>query len=358
MFDYKKLTEVIRQGIGEGTLAGFARKCGIAPRYLNKLMDADKPARPSKTTLERLASCTETSYDELLVICGYVESRTTLRRKRPEEEWADLNAQEMETGFKEMTQSVHPYHSIRDFLEEYAMLYSMEDITFQIGPTTECDDDRAEFFVPCTITFHDKDFECTTWFAIFYYRTVGGRYFITETAMDAGQLKELGIGSENREDARYIYRLKYRLSAEEMLINAFFGQDSREYPFTMIGFGFDFNAFPAKFDSFIEAHKDAIPEGYDIKALHEDPDIEVKAGFLIARIMSRETGLPFNYYQNEREKEHGSIMVPDGQYELEDIKPITRQYAKELGIPRYGECVVYTTALRDARMSFKTNEEI
>ena len=358
MFDYEKLREVIRQAIGEGTQAGFAHKCGITPQHLNKLMNADKPARPSKTTLEKLASCTEASYDELLVICGYVESRTTLRRKRPAEQRADLNAQEMETGFKEMTQGVHPYHSIRDFLEESAMLYSTEDITFQIGPKAECDNDRAEFFVPCTITFKDKDYECTTWFVIFYYKTVGGRFFVTETVMDAGQLKTLGIHGKDDEDAHYVYRIKYRLTAEERLINAFFGEDAREYPTTMVGFGFDFNAMPEAFDAFVEAHKDAVPEGYDLKALHEDPHEEIKAGFLIARIMSEETGLPFNYYENEHEKEHGSIMVPEGQYELEDIKPITRQYAKELGIPRYGECVIYTTALRDPHLSFRTDEEI
>lgn len=358
MFDYEKLREVIRQGIGEGTQAGFAHKCGITPQHLNKLMNADKPARPSKTTLEKLARYTEASYEELLVICGYVESRTTLRRKRPAEQRADLNAQEMEAGFKEMTKSVRPYHSIRDFLEEYAMLYSTEDITFGIGPKKECEDDRAEFCVPCSITFSDKDYDCTTWFMIYYYKTLGGMYFITETEMNAKKLQEAGMYCHEKDEARYIYLIKYRKTAEERLLSAIFGEPGQDVPFTIFGFGFDFNAVPEGFDSFLEAHKDAVPKNYDLKELYGDPDEEIRAGFLVAQVMREETGLPFHYYENEREKEHGSVMVPEGQYELEDIKPITRQYAKELGIPKYGECVVYTTVCRKDAMLFDTDEEI
>ena len=168
MFDYQRLRDVIREAIGDETQKEFAAKCGMSVPHLNRLMNEESPSRPYKSTLKKIAYYTSASYEDLLVMCGYETSPADARKKQRPEERAEMNARDMANGFKAMTQSVRPYDSIRDFLEEYIMLYSTENVSTRYSAPKECDDNRAEYYAMCYFEFSNEDYKCTTWFVLYF----------------------------------------------------------------------------------------------------------------------------------------------------------------------------------------------
>lgn len=363
MFDYERLRDVIREAIGDETQKEFAAKCGMSVPHLNRLMNEESPSRPYKSTLKKIAYYTSASYEDLLVMCGYETSPADARKKQRPEERAEMNARDMANGFKAMTQSVRPYDSIRDFLEEYIMLYSTENVSTRYSAPKECDDNRAEYYAMCYFEFSNEDYKCTTWFVLYFYRTHSGKIFITNVGMEAEDMVYAGMteladmvrkGRNKEEHSPYIYRIVYRKTAEERMLEAIFRDTcGEEYPTSVVGFGFEYPRTPDTFDQFLELHKGTLQDIPKKETI--DKAQTFQTGMLIASIMREETGLQYEYYQYESGKSGGCIMVCN--YELDDVKSVTREYAKELGFRKYGECVVLTTAVRNKNLEFNVEEE-
>lgn len=363
MFDYERLRAVIREAIGDETQKEFAAKCGMSIPHLNRLMNGDSPSRPYKSTLKKMSSYTNATYEELLVMCGYETSPLDARQKKRPEERAELNARDMETGFREMTKCVRPYDSIRDFLEEHIMLYSTEHVIARHTEPQECNDNRAEYYTLCYFEFSNDEYKCRTWFVIYFYTTHSGKIFITDVGMEAEDMVYAGMTelaklteTENskEEHSPYVYRIVYRKSSEERMLEAIFRDTyGEEYPTSVVGFGFKYDRTPETFDNFLESHKDTLQFIPQKNVL--DKTQTYQTGMLIAAVMREETGLQYAYYQGDTGPSGGCIMVCN--YELDDVKEATRAYAKELGYQKYGECVVLTTAVRNKNLEFNVEEE-
>ena len=71
-FKNEEFRKIMLKAIGNSSRAEFARKCGITPQHLSRLMSEKNDVTPSRTTLQKIADNSPASLEELLVACGYL----------------------------------------------------------------------------------------------------------------------------------------------------------------------------------------------------------------------------------------------------------------------------------------------
>ena len=390
-FDKIGFQKKLRDLIGSGTQVEFAAKCGISRTNVFRMLSDDFTNPPSKTTLARIADSTGTNIDDLYILCGYAESPAKARKMHSFEERIRLSAMDMAEGFSALTKNARLYNSISDFLEEYSMFYSHEDCKFALSEIEEYEGvlhPGAENRVNAYAVFSDKVGSCFTYFVIYLAITKGGKYVILDTALDGASLmeaefltekqaKKLGFNIDELSEKDLVYY--YRESAEQRLLRSIFGEsdESQEYPYTVVGFGFELPCANDRFDEFISKHRDSVAkesekvldylEKKDCDAEeffgdYKDPDT-YETGFpaVVSNIIRHESGYPVGYYKSKDTvtgEVSNFIMIPNAidTYEVDDLKSVFLKYAKELGIKTYGECIAFTSMCVEQSLRFNVED--
>lgn len=376
-FDSTKFASLLQKAIGMNSQAEFAKQCEISPEHLSRMLRGKSKFRPSINTLKKIAENSNVPLKDLLAACGYdadeKSSMTVMER-------VQTNAESMRNGFRTMTNDIRLYSSLHDFLDEHQMLYGEEDAKVFLGTKREYDGDEyryAEYYTFARCVFPVKDNECTIYFVIFFCETKGGQVLVTDVAMDGKTLFECGYVSQKTVDDLYadgedinklpfFYNIKSNNTAEMRLLKALFGGNMERYPYTVRGFGLDISNTPPNFTAFLKNHKnsfvsdedderialcDKVDRGEAPEAVFADFEdavtTECGLGAVISTIMRDETGIDFEWWKN-KDADTGAVMVLDEiDTDRRELKTIVNQYAKELGLKQYGQCLVFTEMFRD-----------
>ena len=385
-YNQELFQKIMRRLIGSRTLADFAAVCGISRTNLSRLM-SDHSYQPSKNTLRKIADRTDADYEELLSVCGYADSPAAARRQRSFADRIRLNAADMESGFASMTGNTRLYDSIRDFLEEYLMLYSHEDCRYIVTNEGEYEGNRPwiEKFACVATVFKETYSVCYTYAVIYFAETRGGRVVVLDTALDGKSLLEAGFAGkkdlprmgllpERVAEMGYVYYV--RESKEGRMLRKIL-EKTEWYTTTCRGFGFTIEGMPDGFCSFLEHHILAVPDqeaffrGYLDSASrapgyfdHYRCGSSVMGGVtaVIASIMEAETGIPFEGFPNEDGQFPPCVMVQedDEAYmnaDFDELKRTVCGYARELGLKTYGLCLANGIICGDEDMQFQVEEE-
>lgn len=394
-FKVDEFRAYVKKLIGSGTQAGFAADCGISPEHLSRLLRAERPGCPSKGTIRKLSGGSEETCRELMKLCGYIDDgEDDGKWGTSREEQIRSCADEMNSGFLEMTRHVRTFKCIPEFLDEYLMIYDSSHASFTVGERTEYEGDghfSAEYAVPVCAKYDLCGITCVIWMIIYYSITTGGRIVVLDTAMDGKSIVET-CPLENREEAEkmqelpFIYRIKRVYTAEQRLLKSIMSWDSdsvTEFITSSIGFGIqiapntitDSNAaaFIREYVSSSRLDEDAVLERLDsgedpFKVMDEFEDFDdgYQSGFgtFVSNVMREQTGLLFDSYLDPSgDSEYIVILrnTVDGyNCDLEDIKESCGQFAAELGLDSYGEYVVkYPEYCRNMmKFSVNSNEEV
>lgn len=73
-FNIRAFRDYVRSLIGDQTQKDFARRVGMTPEHLSRMLKSKNPSRPSRTSLAKLSRGNETAYAEMLELCGYVQN--------------------------------------------------------------------------------------------------------------------------------------------------------------------------------------------------------------------------------------------------------------------------------------------
>ena len=394
-YNNTEFRELLVKAIGTSSKQEFSRRAGMMPQQLSRYLREDYRSRPSSSTLKKISEAANDPmlYERLLKACGYEETPAMIRKGKPFEERALLNAMDIKTGLEELTKGVSIYTSIEEFVRAYEMLFSSEDIV-EIRPFKKREYNgskypKAEQSSCVKIKFETALRECFTWIVLYYSETRGGNLIVVGAATDPRSVYEAGgMGKDTYESLRdkdFVYTVSFKkgLNSKEAFFKAIFGEMGEEYTFTDVGFGFYVPGLPDGFKAFLEAHRNAFCTSDGECALYEaalgsdDPAAVLKDyntgdgdghGFeaAIAKIMKEETDLPFCFFDPNEEvfpENIPCIMLPDAvgaygqvdeEYNLEDLKDICNQYASELGIESYGQVHMQVKRHTNKEHIFKT----
>lgn len=394
-YNDKKFRDLLVAAIGASSKQDFAKRAGMVPQQLSRYLREDYKARPSQNTLKKIADAANDPelYETLLKVCGYEETPSMIRKSKPFEDRARLNAIDLKNGLSELTKCTGIYSSIDEIVDAYGLIYSSEDITeFRVFARREFVSAKwpaAEQSACVDIKFESAIRECVTRFVLYYAETRGGNIVAVGSATDPKAIYEAGGMNDDLyqefKDKDFVYRAAYKkgINTKEALFNAIFGDMGEEYPYTDIGFGFYLPSVPAGFREFLAAHKESFCTGQEEAAAYNeiisgsDPakvlaDYSGSEGLgkgfqaAVAKIMKEETDLPFVYFDPDEDSFPDNVpcvMLPDSvdglggiaeEYNLEDLKEICNGYAAELGIETYGEVHLQTKRQTNNKCVFKT----
>lgn len=387
MYDAKKFREVVEQNLKGRKKKEFAEECGISPSTLARYMSDKNPLRPSRSMLLGMSNHMDVSYEDLLTACGYESIPAFLQMDVKNRCLRNLEV--MNEGFTTLCKSCRVYGNIRDFLQEYRMLYSEEDVEFEIGFKEEYEGSRyayAEYFVPVIASFSFSGKECRTYFVLYFSETKGNRFIPLAYASDGRSLLEADVFSakalesfmdegEDPENMPYYYELRYLASDAQMaerLLKAIFGEEdeSLHYMRSVPGFGFVLNDMPVHFMEFMRNHKDsfltgsaeekaydALMNGQEEQALKEYCDDYTWSsgyGAFIGKVIREETGLDIHFFEGMDDSDNCLLVEEDSEdYRPRELKSMLFPYAKELGLSRFGACVTYVKSFLDSRDIYK-----
>lgn len=392
MFNVPKFRTYLKGLIGEMTQADFAREKGITPEHLSRMMRSEKPGCPSKTTLRKIAGNSDPVYNDLLDLCGY-NDREKVFVLETREEAIQKRLNELEDNLSSMTKGVHLYNSLNDFFDEYIMLYDTKNVVFKKGKKMEYDDGGhfgAEYSVVITAEYKVRDCRCVIYAVLYFSETKGGKIIVLDFALDGKSLALAGaVESEEMkkkaEGMSHLYLVKHEPADVKRILAKIFGDNNdEEIIVSEVGFGLSFSdsdISPEKAASFVSSHADICKNEKNTDALEasirvangEDPftafseynhpdDIGCGFGSFVADVMRTETGIGFTFYKDVRgiEDAPSAVIVerqeyPD--YDAADLKEAARKYAVELGLDRYGECVVYVHDCIEESMKFDTETD-
>ena len=380
--------------IGKESKTDFAARCGISRSHLSRLLSDDYTLAPSKGILRKIADNTSADLDDLYIMCGYAASPAEARKKHSLEERARLNAMDMEEGFRKLTQGVRLYNDIRDFLNECQMIYGHEDCKYLVASKKEYTGSiykDAEYYSNICIQFQDEYGTVLTYATVYFAETVGRKCVILNVALDGRSLLEtmfsdekslenIGSSYEEMAESRYVYYIKQ--TYQQKLLKAIFGgtdDEAERLPSVLTGFGFEMNGLTKSTAAFILAHSKSVKDDpliakYCAEAEKAWPDIwpdmfpteeffseykdpetyETGVQAVIASIIRAETGMNFHVYTGEDEEENVYVALLDAldKYSVEEMKNATEGYVRELGLHRFGECLIPFSVERDPKLQF------
>lgn len=392
--DQLQLTNLLQEAIGKESQVVFAKKCGISKEHLNRMLSGKTRSKPSKTTLRKIAENSSVSYEQLLTACGYSDEMMF----KPVSQLAQENAEAMLEGFRKMTECIRLYPSVRTFMEELFLVYGKHRMDLTFCRPEEYDGSEhahAEYFQRGRADFYAEGRLCSTWFVIYFCQTKGGQVVVVDAAMDGKTLMENQLIRQQAIDELYadgtdVNALPYYFEirsdgrAEERLLKALFGKSENQNETVVvsnIGLGFELEEVPPHFAKFLDNHtKTAMIKGvlsddpawavsriFNVVSLGTDPERELSdclcrytynKGYaaVIANIMSEETGIRFGMWDG-LDDGPVTVMCDDEDVENDEVLPIIRAYAKELGVKRYGECIAYTKYEKDSVLQFEVDDE-
>lgn len=376
--EFKEFRRLLRKGIGIRTQREFARVSGISYTHLNRLLNQEVIARPSKNTLKTMAEHMPTvTLKDLLVSCGY------------EVEDIHTTAARLVRDFKEFfLKDGQEYHlvceTIERLCEAFDMLYRPEHadaLSFHFGPEMPCDSTvyrQAENSMQIDLTWRNADYVCRSTFTIYYAKTTAGKFLIM--GMD---VKRMLDGTETQITSRETAEKKTADTAHRLLQYLLGGE---AYETVSIGPGLPYKETPPGFIDFLSNHRSTFctdPERIQLwkraVADGEDPDQVFNAftdhgggtgtGAVIATIMTEELknepymkGREFLYMEPCEalpEESRDAFIMTENAYGSDDCPKEIRVrlyfYAKELGIPKFGLCYYRHVTYRDVRNWYDTD---
>lgn len=378
--------EYLKKMIGDRTQAEFAKERGITPEHLSRMLRSERPGRPAKTTLKSLAAGSEEDREELERLCGYKDDDNRVIIET-DQDMVMKRIREMRDGFSDMTKGVRVFDSLRDFLDEYTLLYDSKKAEFTVGEKIEYEGDGhfgAEYVAPIVAATGMGYQKCKVYAAVYFSETRGGKTIVLDTAFDGRSVAEAGVrmDDERRKEAEklpYLYTLETdSVMAEQFLKKLFGDSNDEQVTATRIGMGFRFVPEMISDDTmrgFVKKHRGACREkAHDLAMRIEngEPAEEVLSGYgastdlgegkgpFIAGIMREETGIRFAFFQDVREDTASTVMVERedyGDYDMDDIINAAGCFAKDLGLESYGETLVCVHDYIDSELQFQTKGE-
>ena len=230
-----------------------------------------------------------------------------------------------------------------------------------------------------------------TYATVYFAETVGRKCVIWNVALDGRSLLEpmfseekslenIGSSYEEMAESRYVYYIKQ--TYQQKLLKAIFGgtdDEAERLPSVLTGFGFEMNGLTKSTAAFILAHSKSVKDDpliakYCAEAEKAWPDIwpdmfhteeffseykdpetyETGVQAVIASIIRAETGMNFHVYTGEDEEENVYVALLDAldKYSVEEMKNATEGYVRELGLHRFGECLIPFSVERDPKLQF------
>ena len=385
---------ILKKCMGSLSQIEYARRSGIGPVTLNRILKNENQ-RPSKITLKKIVKTSPeiTNYEELLQVCGYIANEQDYADMVPFVERARSVVERIKRTLPQSVGEIRIYETLKDFIREYEISSSDEHFMgMRISKEEEYEGNRhpgTEYYSVVSFQFADDTYECRVWLVIYYVKTVGGKIIVTDTAMDGESLVEAGAISQNAIDMLYedgedinsmeyfytIRRSPKSKSAERRLLDAIFGKDSETYNCPVFGFGFYMPFFPSTFSRFLLEHEQSFcksEEEHELFAKFQKKDVDPELLFedyqdemtlgegfqsVVANIMKRETGLPFQFFESDEENKNiPLIIIPDDheEYVPQKLVDIVRPYASELGIKKFGKCLFYQEREIDQKEIYDT----
>ena len=367
------------------TIGDFALACGINRSNLSRLLQDGNQQRPSPKTLRRIADFTNADYEELLMLCGYTDTLAAARRSQPLMERLRLDAADMDKGFAELSGKAVLYDSIEDYLDMWNTLYGNGDCRITISREHEYEGDRqrfAEQYVTLHAVLTGDEGICHLYAVVYYVRTLGGKVCVVGHALDGEsllevnvltpkELRRLGLDKEEVARSKIVYAIE--AYAETKLLRAIFGEGDHEaFRSVTEGFGFYVDTVSTeKLQAFLAAHADTVPDMRNgILAYTGGQTRAVMFGgraanpmCVAAKIMSVETGLPFNFYREETvyDESFPPCIMCEGAIPMKTVGEMAariRPYAMQLGVARYGQCFAGVLLREKDCLVYATDEEL
>lgn len=396
--EYKAFRELLKKGIGDRTQTDFAEQCGISREHISRMLRERFIFRPSKSTLCKMAANMEgVSLAELYEACGYVDeaaiitkkdselTETQKRKKMPVWERVMANVKDLEEGFRSYIGFPLGAH-FKDLFDHVQTFFTAEKVSFRIRKAEGRPDgtERAVVEASCDIGAFRTMVLSVVYFHIDTNRNavMDKVSFSGKDVLDASGLSEKEIDGFSGygislAEARYAILMDCRTedSMESRLLEAIFGTNAEAMDTVVSGFGFYIREVPPHFWKFMLEHRDSFcqteeetalfdtviaEQGNPEKCLAEYSDPEyVGYGYAaaIARIMRKETGIPFEVYEDRRGEyeDNPMCLICDDSYEIDNdkLESAAYQYAKELGIPYIQQCYFKTKIYKDANSIIK-----
>lgn len=380
-YDIERFRAVLKRLIGDEKQVSFARTHGVSPEHLSRLLRADTVSRPSKDLLKKLSGGSQLDLSELLEACGY-ENDALQESLYTSEERARINAEEIRENMTAMTKYCRVYKNLAEYLNEYIMLHDKRGAAFKIGAKTEYDGEGhfdAEYVAPIAADFVWGERTCRIWAALYFSETRGGKVIVLDAAIDGASLAETSaVSAEKMEEVKtmpFLYRIQdvKGMEVQGRFLKTAFKGDKEKIPYTYIGFGIDF--FPDEFSEiiktgFIAIHAESLGDASMLeKGLRNDGVEKViselnKAlgtgkgfGNIIAEVMSRETGLPFRYYESAEKERKSAVIISQeekNKWDINELGEVVRKYAGMLGLKEFGECAVFSYGYLQTENRFQT----
>lgn len=258
-FDRTKYKKLIQKAIGNMTQKDFAEFAGISKYNLNNMLNDDDCPVPRKSTLNKIADASRgaVTFTQLLYACGYeIQERPELIENYDYEDMNVEIAEKYKNALIRISNTPLKYDSISNFLETVSLTDGLGNMRFHV---LENDTDEsikfvghrnAEKFIHCYVNwtyggrYPSKDvFDGFLYFTVFYCKTEGGGYIISDLAFDLNTLMELRHPKADlftmlmaqKSDINYtdfpmVFYLRKHVpgEAERRLLKAIFGDDEED----------------------------------------------------------------------------------------------------------------------------------
>jgi len=391
MDKFEKYRYLLKEAIGNRTLAQFSEETGITVESLSRIQTGANTSRPRIGTLEKIADNSKQKVDikELLSLFDYdykdyLSLKEEKKNNTPDHERARNEIQMLLKGFNEFKNI--KWDGLSELLDTVYMLYTEEKPKFTIGEELPCNkkiDHNAESMVLVTGNARLSGSVANIYILLTYNETKNGAIILSNATSNTGILKSAKVLNKNFdvpgvsddvEETFELYPVK-GMSEQEMdnirkSISCITGQ--QKYIHTITGIGFIVSDRPDRktVDVFYKNHKKSISEldakeikrylSGDSEALDDVGDRITGAfgwGGLVANIISEETGLQARFWTQEDELDEfkfddnpSCILVPDEEAERQNlsadkIMDTLEPYAREIGAKEIGCC--YFSAVFD-----------
>ena len=209
MFNKERFRSILRRIIGEEKQVTFAKSHGISPEHLSRLLRSSNIARPSIGILEKIAAGNSADLAELMEACGYGEQ--AYAKIGSDLERAGANVDELRKNLSIMTKGCRVYKNLKEFFEEYVMLYDCHGATFTVRPDSKQEYEGnghygAEYVTVVIANFPWGARTCKVWTAVYFSETKGGRVIILDAATDGKSLAESGMFQKEEISQRFVIK--------------------------------------------------------------------------------------------------------------------------------------------------------
>ena len=233
METYTQFKSLLLKAIGDMTRASFAETAGVTPEYISRSLKDGPINKPTRSTLKKLAAASagKVSYEEFLQSCGYEltenDKATPGRPDLPDGLRINRCVKELIKGFTSLgNKSIYP--SFEDYLDDIKLLYSTEDIEFDVSERTDFGDKKhpeADGSVIVTISWGNNIYHVDMDILVWVADLTNGHIIVIEACTDKETLKQAGskraIAGKGGTNAVYEIKLLNKTPKERQSGTAF-----------------------------------------------------------------------------------------------------------------------------------------